>query len=303
MKRAVSISLGSTQRDKVVDIDLLGERVRIERIGTDGDIERAAALFSELDGRVDAFGVGGIDLGEHTPWKFYPLHDAQRMVRRVRRTPTVDGGGLKMTLEARAMQFVEGAIGANIQPKTALLVAAITRFGMTSSFIEAGYACVFGDLMFALGVPIPIRSLATLRRVAKLLLPVVGRMKIEWLYPTGEKQEKNAPKYERYYHWASVTAGDFLYVKQHMPLRMDGKTIVTNTTTAADVAFLRGRGVKYLVTTTPVYDGRSFGTNMMEAALVAASGKGRTLTHAELDLLIDQLELKPQIQALQADPE
>jgi len=298
MKHAVSISLGSTKRDKVVEVDLLGERVRIERIGTDGDIDKAAALFSELDGEVDAFGVGGIDLGEHTPWGFYPLHDAQRMVKNVRRTPTVDGGGLKMTLEARVMQSVEREIGAQIQPKTALLVAAITRFGMTTSFIDAGYECVFGDLMFGLGLPIPIRSLTALRRLAKILLPIVGRMKIEWLYPTGEKQEKNEPKYEKHYQWASVTAGDFLYVKQHMPLRMEGKTIVTNTTTAADVAFLRQRGVRYLVTTTPVYDGRSFGTNMMEAALVAASGKGRTLTHAELDGLIDQLKLKPQIQQL-----
>jgi hypothetical protein len=298
MKRAVSISLGSARRDKVVEVDLLGDRVRIERIGTDGDIDKAAALFAELDGKVDAFGVGGIDLGEHTPWKFYPLHDAQRMVRHVQHTPTVDGGGLKMTLEARVMQIVEREIGAAIRPKTALLVAAITRFGMTTSFIEAGYQCVFGDLMFGLGLPIPIRSLATLRRLAKILLPIVGRMKIEWLYPTGEKQEKNEPKYERHYRWASVTAGDFLYVKQHMPLRMDGKTIVTNTTTAADVEFLRARGVKYLVTTTPVYDGRSFGTNMMEAALVAASGKGRALTHAELELLIEQLNLRPQVQQL-----
>jgi len=295
MKRAVSISLGSTQRDKVVEVDLLGERVRIERIGTNGDIAKATALFTELDGQVDAFGIGGIDLGVHTPWKFYPLHDAQRMVKNVKRTPLVDGGGLKMTLEARVMQVVEREIGVEIRPQTALLTAAITRYGMTLSFINAGYECVFGDLMFGLGLPIPVRGMTALRRLAKVLLPIVGRLPIEWLYPTGEKQERNKPKYEQYYQWASVTAGDFLYVKQHMPLRMDGKTIVTNTTTAADVDFLRERGVKYLVTTTPVYDGRSFGTNMMEAALVAASGKGRSLTHAELDELIDQLELKPQI--------
>jgi hypothetical protein len=298
MKRAVSISLGSTKRDKDVEVELLGERVRIERIGTDGDIAKATALFTELDGQVDAFGVGGIDLGEHTPWKFYPLHDAQRMVRNVKRTPIVDGGGLKMTLEAHVMQHVEREIGAEIQPKTALLVAAITRYGMTLSFIEAGYDCVFADLMFALGVPIAVRGVTALRRLAKLLLPILGRMPIEWLYPTGEKQEQNEPKYEKYYQWASVTAGDFLYVKKHLPLRMDGKVIVTNTTTTADVDLLRARGVKYLVTTTPVYDGRSFGTNMLEAALVAASDKGRPLTHEELDALIDQLDLKPQIQRL-----
>jgi hypothetical protein len=298
MKRAVSISLGSTQRDKVVEVDLLGERVRIERIGTNGDIAKATALFNAYDGEVDAFGVGGIDLGEHTPWKFYPLHDAQRMVKDVNHTPIVDGGGLKMTLEARVMQFVEKEIGAEIQPKTALLVAAITRYGMTMSFVEAGYQCVFADLMFALGLPIPIRGTQTLGFLAKLLLPVIGRMPIEQLYPTGEKQEKNEPKYEKYYQWASVTAGDFLYVKKHLPLRMDGKIIVTNTTTAADVEMLRSRGVKYLVTTTPVYDGRSFGTNMLEAALVAASGKERPLTHDELEMLIEQLKLKPQIQRL-----
>ena len=298
MKRAVSISLGSTKRDKVVEVDLLGERVRIERIGTDGDVARAAALFAELDGKVDAFGVGGIDLGVHTPWEFYPLRDAQRMVKHVRRTPIVDGGGLKMTLEARVMQVVEREIGADIRPKTALLVAAITRYGMTLSFMSAGYECVFGDLMFALGLPIPLRSLVALRRLAKVLLPILGRLKIEWLYPTGEKQEKNEPKYEEHYRWASVTAGDFLYVKKHLPERMDGKTIVTNTTTAGDVAFLRERGVKYLATTTPVYDGRSFGTNMLEAALVAVSGQGRALAHDEIDALIDRLNLQPQIQRL-----
>jgi hypothetical protein len=298
MKRAISISLGSADRDKVGEVSLLGETVRIERRGTDGDIEKAAALYAELDGQVDAFGVGGIDLGEHTPWKFYPLHDAQRMVRHVKRTPIVDGGGLKTTLESRVMQFVEQQLSEPIDPKRAFLVAAITRYGLTESFIEAGYECVFGDMMFALGLPIPIRSTTTLRRLAKILLPIIGRLPIEWLYPTGEKQKQNTPKYEKYYHWAGVTAGDYLYVRQHLPLHMDGKVIVTNTTTAADVEWLRERGVKALVTTTPVYDGRSFGTNLMEAALIAAAGKGRVLTHDELIEIIDQLKLEPQIQTL-----
>lgn len=296
MKHALSISLGSTARDKVVEVKLLGETVRIERRGTNGDIQKATELFNELDGKVDAFGVGGIDLGEHTPWKFYPLHDAQRMVKNVKHTPMVDGGGLKTTLESRVMQFIEKQIP--IEPKRAFLVAAITRYGMTESFIDAKYECVFGDMMFALGMPIAIRSTTTLRRLAKILLPIVGRMPIEWLYPTGEKQDRNTPKYEKYYQWASVTAGDFLYVKQHLPLRMDGKIILTNTTTVEDVEWLKQRGVKALVTTTPVYDGRSFGTNMMEAALVAAAGKGRVLTHEELIEIIDQLKLEPQIQKL-----
>jgi hypothetical protein len=83
-----------------------------------------------------------------------------------------------------------------------------------------------------------------------------------------------------------------------MPEDMHGKIIDTNTTTPADVEFLKKRGVEYLVTTTPNLDGRSFGTNVMEAALIAVAGKGRVLTAEELNALIDQLGLEPQLQKL-----
>ena len=63
MKRAVSVSLGSSKRDKAVEVELFGDQVSIERIGTDGDMEKAAQLYKELDGKVDAFGVGGADTG------------------------------------------------------------------------------------------------------------------------------------------------------------------------------------------------------------------------------------------------
>ena len=298
MKRAVSISLGSTTRDKAVEVNLLGETVRIERIGTNGDEAKARQMFREMDGKVDAFGVGGIDLGVHTPWKFYPLYGALKLVQDVKQTPYVDGSGLKETLEARVMQWVEEKIGDKIQPKTAFLVAGITRYGMTESFIKAGYDCVFGDLMFGLDVPVAINSMSSLKTVAKVLMPIVGRMPLSMLYPTGEKQEQVTPKYEKYYQGNTVIGGDFLYVKQHMPEDMNGKIIVTNTTTPADVEFLKKRGIKYLVTTTLNFDGRTFGTNMMEAALVAVAGKKRVLTVDELNELIDQLGFEPQLQEL-----
>lgn len=298
MKRAISISLGSSTRDKKVEVDLLGERVVIERVGTDGDEVAAREMFRDLDGKVDAFGVGGIDLGVGTPWKKYPLHAAVKLVQDVKITPYVDGGGLKDTLETRVMHYVEQQLGDQIQPKTAFLVAGITRYGMTMSFINAGYECVFGDLMFGLDIPIALRGIKLVENVARMLLPIVGRMPLSMLYPTGEKQLEVTPKYEKHYQGNTVTAGDWLYIKSHLPEDMTDKIIVTNTTTPEDVELLKARGVKYLVTTTPVMDGRSFGTNMLEAALVAAAGKGRTLTVEELNQIIDELGIKPQIREL-----
>ncbi|MBN2550049.1 MAG: hypothetical protein JXB15_12875 [Anaerolineales bacterium] len=300
MKRAVSISIGSSKRNKAVEVDLLGEKVLIERIGTDGDMEKAAQLYKELDGQVDAFGVGGTDLGLLVGDKWYPLYSIQKMVRFVRQTPLVDGAGLKSTLESHLAQFIDARVGEYVRGKgkKALVTSGADRWGMAMSFLEAGYDCVFGDIMFGLSLPFPIRSAKGLKTMAAILLPVVGRIPFKWIYPTGEKQEKRVPKWEEYYQWATVVAGDCHYIKRHMPDRLEGKVIATNTTTPADVEAFRQAGVKYLVTSTPVLDGRSFGTNMMEAALVAVAGKKRKLTLDEIRELLDQLGFEPQLQEL-----
>ena len=298
MKRAVSISLGSRTRDKKVSITLLGEEITIERIGTDGDVQQAIELYNELDGKVDAFGVGGIDLGLTVAGRYYPLYDAQQLVAGVRQTPVVDGGGLKITLERGIAQFIEQEIGDEVQPKRVLITSGVDRYGSALSFDEAGYDMIIGDLGFALGIPIPIRSLRGLRMVARIVAPLAGRLPLEFLYPTGEKQEQIVPKFGTWYDWATVVSGDCLYIKHHMPDRLDGKVIATNTTTSADVEAFRQRGVRYLVTSTPRLEGRSFGTNMMEAALVAIAGKGRPLTTDELDEMLKLLGLKPTLQRL-----
>jgi len=82
---------------------------------------------------------------------------------------------------------------------------------------------------------------------------------------------------------------------------LSGKTVITNTTTEENVEFLRERGVRLMITTTPRYDGRSFGTNMMEAALTAYAGVGRPLNDDELNALIDELDLRPSVQVLNTD--
>jgi hypothetical protein len=83
-----------------------------------------------------------------------------------------------------------------------------------------------------------------------------------------------------------------------MPLDLSGKVIITNTTTASDVDLVRSRGLSYLVTSTPRLDGRSFGANVLEAALIAYAGKSRVLSDTELFALAKELGLKPTVQEL-----
>lgn len=300
MKRAVSISIGSSKRNKSVEVELLGEKVVIERIGTDGDMEKAALLYKELDGKVDAFGVGGADLGLMVDDKWYPLHSVSSMVRYIKHTPVVDGTGVKNTLENMAAPMIDQELGDYIKEKgrKTLIMTGSDRWGLTKSFTELGYETVFGDLMFSLDIPIPLHTTKQIKTLVGILMPVISRVPFKWVYPTGAKQETRTPKFEKFFQWATVIAGDCHYIKKYMPDDLTGKIIVTNTTTPEDVALFKQCGVKYLITTTPVLDGRSFGTNMIESALIAISGKNRKLTYEEYTELLNRLDFKPQLQEL-----
>ena len=297
MKRAVSVSLGSSARDKRVVVNFKGVEISIERIGTDGDVQKAQRLFAELDGQVDALGMGGADLYLRLGEREYPLYAALKLVKEVHQTPVVDGRGLKHTLERRIWELAEPALGGIPHFRRAFVPVAVDRMGLGQAVTDVADEVIFGDLMVALGLPIPVRGIENFRRVARVLLPIVSYFPMSMIF-YGSGGAEHEPKYQRYWEQADLIAGDFLFMRKYMPDDLTGRTIVTNTTTAEDVELLRERNVRTVITTTPRFEGRSFGTNLMEAALTAYAGQGRPLTDAELNGLIDELDLRPSVQRL-----
>jgi len=297
MKYAVSVSLGSSSRDKKVDVKFKDETVVIERIGLDGDAARAKEMFEELDGKVDAFGMGGLDLYLRLEGKEYPLRAALKLIENVKQTPVVDGRGLKHTLERRLFELAAPALGGIPKFHKAFIPLAIDRIGLATAVSEVTDNVIFGDLMVALGFPLPVYGLENFKNVAKIMLPFVSYFPMSMLYYGSDGAEQE-PKYEKYWEECDLIAGDFLFMRKYMPKNISGKTIITNTTTDRNIALCKERGAHKIITSTPRYEGRSFGTNMMEAALTAYAGLGRQLTDAELNTLIDELDIRPQVQVL-----
>ncbi|MDS1030977.1 quinate 5-dehydrogenase [Bacillota bacterium LX-D] len=299
MKRVISISLGSSKRDHQVELEVLGENFLIERRGTDGDMAKAVDMIKELDGKVAAFGLGGTDLYLYAGNKRYIIREAAKIARAAKKTPIVDGSGLKNTLERKVITYLQQQLGMVFENTKVLMVCGVDRFGMAEALSKYGAKLTCGDLIFAIGLPVPIRSLKNLQRVARIIAPIACQLPFKYLYPTGNKQESFKPRHSKYYLEADVIAGDFHFIKRYMPERLDGKVIITNTVTNNDVSLLKDRGVKQLITTTPELKGRSFGTNVMEALLVALAKKNpEEMTPAEYESLLDQMEFKPRVQML-----
>lgn len=296
MRRVVSVSLGTSKRDKVNETELLGERFAIERRGTDGDLERFARLFRELDGKVDAFGVGGCDIYVVVGRRRYAFRQIQRLVEAAKVTPIVDGSGLKHTLERSAIERLQDSGTVDFAQERVLLVSAVDRYGMAQALDRVCPNVVYGDLLFGLGLPLPLRSYRQVERVGRLFLPIVTRLPFKWFYPTGKQQEDRRPKHPRAFAEATFLCGDWHYIRRYAPDRLDGKTILTQTLRTADLDWLRAAGARRAITTTPVIGGETFATNVMEAVMITLIGKRpEATTEEDYRAMLDRLSWSPTV--------
>lgn len=286
-RRVVSVSLGSKSRDHVSQAELLGQLWQLERVGVDGDLKLARQKIAELDGHVAAIGLGGIDLYIVAGGRRYVVRDAAKLAAAAKTTPVVDGSGLKDTLERATIDRLDSEGIVPLRGRRVGLTCAVDRFGMAEALVNIGARVSFGDLLFVLNLPIPLRSLRVVSRLGALILPIATRLPFPLLYPTGASQTqiKDSAPHRRFFEEHDIIAGDFLLMRRFLPADLSGKTIVTNTVTEADIELLRARRLQTLVTTTPEFGGRSFGTNVMEGIFAALGDRTPHQYRARLEEL------------------
>lgn len=274
----------------------MGEKFKIERVGVDGDLKRFSNMFAELDGKVDALGVGGADIYVVVGEKRYAFRQILKLVARARQTPVVDGSGLKHTLERETILTLQKEGIVDFQKETVLLVSAVDRFGMAQALDEIGGEVIYGDVLFGIGLPFPIHKYKDVRRLGATVLPIITKLPFKWFYPTGEKQEERKPKHVKIWRKSTVIAGDTLYIRRYAPDDLSGKTVITQTVRKADLEWLKGAGVSRVITTTPMMGGETFATNVMEGVIVTLLGKRpEQMTPGDYLEVLRRLDWKPTI--------
>ncbi len=272
----------------------------MERRGTDGDLQRFSRELAAADGRVDCLCVGGANLALHWRGRKYPIRCIVRAAASVRQTPLVDGFGVKDSLERQVAHFLvdEGVI--DLEKTRVLFPCVVDRFGIADELRSMGLQnAVCGDLMFNLGLAIPLLGFRPVDILAPTCLPILVRLPFSWLYPIGSKQDEIKPRWHRWWKWADVIIGDFLVIRRHMPDDLSGKIIVTNSTTQQDRDLLRKRRAAAIITTSLRADGRTFGTNVLDGILVTLAGKPPDqMTRDDYISLAQQIGWSPQLTQL-----
>lgn len=288
--------MGTAKRDKREDIDILDTPFTLERIGTNGDLKQFGEMFAELDGKVDALGVGGADIYVVVGKRRYAFRQILNLTKGAKITPVVDGSGLKHTLEREAIRTLQRKGTVDFSKSRVLLVSAVDRFGMAQALLEAGAKVTFGDLPFGIGINWPLYTAKQLETFGAAILPIVTRLPFKWFYPTGEKQEVRTPKFGSLFNEAEIIAGDWHYIRRFAPDNLTGKTILTQTLRTADLDWLKNAGAERAITTTPIINGETFATNVMEGVVVTLLDKRPdALTDSDYLGILARLNWEPNV--------
>ncbi len=306
MKRVVSISLGSSQRDYRFTTTILGQNIEVQRIGTDGDVDRARALVAECDGQVDAISLGGLTPVFRVGRARYPHPEALHVAAQARRTPVLDGGILKATLERWAVKRAADRVRGIFKYKRILCTSGIERYELGAALSQYEAELRFADPIVHFGLsylPVP-RTLRQLEHYAATTLPITALLPYKFLHPVARGHETKDPRAEILFQWADVIAGDFAYIRHFAPPELKGKTIVTDDPSPAEIEELRASGVVYLVTMTPPLSAEQpfVSTDVLEAIVAAIQETGSQPGEAEVLDFIATAGWESTVQTLNPPP-
>ncbi|MEK6222597.1 MAG: quinate 5-dehydrogenase, partial [Chloroflexota bacterium] len=164
--KILSISVVSPTRDHTTQVELLGQLCEISRKGTNADLKKAIQMYKDLDGKVDAFGVGGSEFYLQVAEKKYYFRDITQIRKAIKISKVGDGNSIKGILAERALIALEEHLnkeGKTLKGLKGLKTNAVDRYQMAEAMVNAGIDTTFGDFYFALGIPVKVKSLAAVR--------------------------------------------------------------------------------------------------------------------------------------------
>lgn len=312
----------------------LGHTVELQRRGCGSDLQRATQWLLEHDGQVDAIALDGLPMTLELGSERRPYRPGTEVAAAARRTPVVDGGGIRAGLERWAVMLADRAEPGIFSRKQVLMVPGLQHGGLAQALTRRGCELRYADplLFFALPNAPGIGHPDTLPQVAGPTLDSLAGAPLHRLHgPSAARATETNGRDRRLkkhlpskpFRRADVLAGDIATLRRHAPDHLRGKTIVVEHASEADVDDLRQRGARILVTLMPpLLDARGgdaaangrpplagHSAAVIEALLAALRTEGKDSTASTpltedtyLDLLAD-IRWTPAIRYLQPDEE
>ncbi len=293
LKTVVGISLGSPAQDFEFTTTFLGKKIRVCRFGTNGSLAKAGKLIKYWDKRADAIGLGVLKDSYKAGAHRFVEEDSAKLKALAVHAPVTIGGKLGDILQEWAVRHAQVDLGNYFNNARVLFFSGLKNYKLALSMAEYTDNLRFADPLNQLGVPKLLTSLEALQLYASGAHYVK-----DWSLPSamssGPVKEWTRFLLRKAMQKASVIVAPVHELDEFGLEELAGKTVITATVSDARLAQLAQKGVYGVIDGAPVMHGHALGPDLLDAMIVAATGK-----HPDEILEDDYLEI---ITALQLAP-
>jgi predicted amino acid dehydrogenase len=306
IKRIVSISLGSSRRNYCCTITLLGQRIEIRHIGTNGNSTQAAVLARAYDGEVDVISLGPPAVAAHVRAACYIHPELHSFASQPRQTPIVYGQVLRATLERWAALRASEVLSIGGRTCRVLFPSGIESYQAASALTAFQPRLCFADPLLHTGLPfVPsLHSLAQLEQYTARVLPVLKLLPARFMLGDPGARGRANQRVQRLFKQAELIAGRCETILRCAPPALPGCIVLTDDPSPAEIEDLRRRGVAALVTLTqPLCPEQPFlAADVLEAAITAITGHSGPPDEADVLACITEAGWAPAIHHLSSRP-
>ncbi|MFZ4481215.1 MAG: dehydrogenase [Rhodoferax sp.] len=272
MKTVVGISLGASDQDFKFNTSFLGQRIGVQRLGTNGSIVKARRLLKYWQQRADVIGLGAskdcYEAGTHR----FVEKDSAALKALVSRVPVSVGGQLEDILQEWAVRHAQAELGSYFNNARVLFFSGLKNYKLALSMAEYTDNLMFADPLLQLGVPKLLTSMEALRLYGSGAHYVKG-----WSLP-GVMASATVKDWTRFLlkkamQKATVIVATATELDEFGLEELAGKTIISSTASDKRISQYRDKGVQLVIDGSPVIKSRVVGPYLLDAMICAATGK------------------------------
>ncbi len=295
MKNVISISLGSSSQDFDFATTLLGQPLRVRRIGTDGDLAKAGKLLKQWDKQADAIGLGLVKDSHRIGAGHTLSRDLARLQRAVTRAPLTTGARLGEMFLEWAVRHTQFELGHYFDNARVLFFSGLANHKLAMAMAEYSENLLFADPLLQLGVPKLLTSLDALGLYAG-----GAHCVSDWvpprLIPAALLTQWTQFVLRRALQSVTVVVAPVHELDGFGLEELAGKTVITSTVNDERLAHFKDCGVHLVVDSSPVLDSHVLSPDLLDAMILAATGRpaGDLLEDDYLEI-ITALGIRPRL--------
>ena len=272
MKKVVSISLGTDDQDFEFNASFMRRKFNVRRFGTNGSTSKAVKLLKHWEQHADAIGLGVEKDSYAVGSRRYVEKDSARLKGVVTRVPVTTGGRLSDLLQEWALRRVQVKLGGYFNNAKVLFFSGMTNYKLATTMAEYTENLEFADPLLQLGVPKLLTSLDALSLYAGGA-HYVADWKPPRVVPDELMRQWTRFVLRKAMARATVIVAPVHELDEFGPEELAGKTIITSSINGERTAAFADKGVMMVVDGAPSMFGHVLGPNLLDAMIVAATGK------------------------------